>query len=158
VAIMNTGASLDTVIHSVEVPAHLRDKPYLRPVYDHPQFIVRNVWRRYGGWHDGEPDHLLPSPRRELATEWVRLAGGVDAVLARAVALAAEATPQALQLACHLIEDAVIASGGSAAVHQAREQIYRARAMGEESSMARNLLLHAAESSKLGLRDHAGRW
>ena len=48
-ALMNTGASLDTVIHSVEVPAHLRDQPYLQAVYDHPEFLVRNVWRLYGG-------------------------------------------------------------------------------------------------------------
>ena len=31
---------------------------------DHPQFLVRNVWRRYGGWYDGEPDNLLPPARR----------------------------------------------------------------------------------------------
>ena len=70
-ALMNGGCSLDRVLHEVEVPAHLRDRPYLRPVYDHPQFIVRNVWRRFGGWYDGEPDHLLPAPRAQQAREWV---------------------------------------------------------------------------------------
>ncbi|MEZ5726736.1 MAG: alkyl sulfatase dimerization domain-containing protein [Burkholderiaceae bacterium] len=44
-------------------PEHLADRPYLQPVYDHPQFLVRNIWRRYGGWWDGEPDNLLPAPR-----------------------------------------------------------------------------------------------
>jgi alkyl sulfatase BDS1-like metallo-beta-lactamase superfamily hydrolase len=54
---------LDRVIHEVEVPAHLATSPTcggLRP----PQFIVRNVWRRYGGWYDGEPDNLLPAADR----------------------------------------------------------------------------------------------
>ena len=60
-------------------PRRLLDKPYLRPVYDHPQFIVRNIWRLYGGWYDGEPDNLLPAPRAEQAREWVALAGGIDA-------------------------------------------------------------------------------
>ena len=46
-ALMNVGASLDRVIHEVEVPAHLRDKPHLRPIYDHPKFLVRNSWRLY---------------------------------------------------------------------------------------------------------------
>jgi glyoxylase-like metal-dependent hydrolase (beta-lactamase superfamily II) len=82
-ALMNRGKSLDQIIHQVEVPGHLLEKPYLRPVYDHPQFLVRNVWRRYGGWYDGEPDQLLPAPRHQQAEEWVALAGGVDAVLAR---------------------------------------------------------------------------
>jgi glyoxylase-like metal-dependent hydrolase (beta-lactamase superfamily II) len=77
-ALMNAGAPLDRVIHEVEVPAHLRDQPYLRPIYDHPQFLVRNIWRLYGGWYDGEPDHLLPAPRAEQAREWITLAGGLD--------------------------------------------------------------------------------
>ena len=66
-ALMNRGVPLDRVLHEVEVPEHLRELPYLQPVYDHPQFLVRNVWRRYGGWYDGEPDNLLPAPRAEQA-------------------------------------------------------------------------------------------
>ena len=74
--LMNTGCTLDRVIHEVEVPAHLRDKPYLRPVYDHPQFIVRNVWRRYGGWYDGEPDNLAARRRApSRRAEWVDTRG-----------------------------------------------------------------------------------
>ncbi len=151
--LMNTGCALDRALHEVEVPAHLRDKPYLRPVYDHPQFIVRNVWRRYGGWHDGEPDHLLPAPRRELAAAWVALAGGVDRVLARVCELQAEGS---LRLACHLVEHAVLAEPGSPAVHSARAEVYAAWAAEQTSSMARNILNHAAESSRQGKRDLAG--
>ena len=75
--LMNQGVPLDRVLHEVEIPERLRELPYLRPVYDHPQFLVRNVWRRYGGWYDGEPDNLLPAPRAEQAREWVTLAGGL---------------------------------------------------------------------------------
>ena len=101
-------------------PAHLVGKPYLRPVYDHPQFIVRNVWRRYGGWYDGEPDNLLPAPRAEQAREWVALAGGVGPVLARADALLAAGSPDDVRLACHLVEHASLADPTSAAVHELR--------------------------------------
>ena len=66
--LMNQGVPLDRVLHEVEIPEHLCQLPYLQPVYDHPQFLVRNVWRRYGGWYDGEPDNLLPAPRAEQAT------------------------------------------------------------------------------------------
>ena len=154
-ALMNTGASLDRVLHEVEVPAHLQDKPYLRPVYDHPQFIVRNVWRRYGGWHDGEPDNLLPAPRAQQAGEWVALAGGVERVLERARELAVAGDHR---LACHLLEAAVQAAPDSAEAHETRAEIYAQRAGAQESSMARNLLQHAAESSRQGLRDLAGGW
>lgn len=153
VALMNQGCTLDEVIHSVEVPAHLRDRPYLRPVYDHPQFLVRNVWRRYGGWYDGEPDNLLPSPRAEQAREWVTLAGGEAAVLARAAELAETGDAR---LACHLVEFAVLADPSSAAAHEVRAAVYSRRASDQESSMARNILSHAGRSSERMRRDLAG--
>ncbi len=152
-ALMNTGATLDRVIHEVEVPARLRDKPYLRPVYDHPQFLVRNIWRRYGGWYDGEPDNLLPAPRSEQARAWVELAGGVGTVLARAAELADAGD---LRLACHLAEFAVLAEPASEEAHRVRADVYSRRAGGQESSMARNILTHAAEASRRMRRDLAG--
>jgi alkyl sulfatase BDS1-like metallo-beta-lactamase superfamily hydrolase len=152
-ALMNRGKPLDQIIHEVAFPAHLLDKPYLRPVYDHPQFLIRNVWRRYGGWYDGEPDNLLPAPRRQQAQEWVALAGGVDAVLARARALADAGDRR---MACHLVEFAVLAEPSSAAVHELRREIYAGRAAEQESSMARNILSHAAHASARGKRDLAG--
>jgi alkyl sulfatase BDS1-like metallo-beta-lactamase superfamily hydrolase len=152
-ALMNQGVTLDRIIHEVEVPKHLLDKPYLQPVYDHPQFIVRNVWRRYGGWWDGEPDNLLPAPRAEQAAEWVSLAGGVDNVLARATELQAQGE---LRLATHLIEMAVLAHPDSQSVHDLRASIYSERSATQVSSMARNILNHAALASGQMKRDMAG--
>ena len=152
-ALMNAGATLDRVLHEVRVPEHLLAKPYLRPVYDDPQFIVRNVWRLYGGWYDGEPDNLLPAPRAEQAREWVALAGGLARVLERAAGLLAEGNAR---LACHVIEFAVLAEPGSAEVHRLRREIYQARSRAQVSSMARNILNHAALASAAGQRDLAG--
>ncbi|HEY4669539.1 MAG TPA: alkyl sulfatase dimerization domain-containing protein, partial [Tepidiformaceae bacterium] len=152
-ALMNEGASLDRVLHEVEVPQHLLDKPYLRAVYDHPQFIVRNIWRLYGGWFDGEPDNLLPAPRADQAREWVALAGGVGPVLDRVAKLREEGN---LRLACHLIEFAVIAEPGSKPAHELRREVYAARAALETSSMSRNILNHAALASEQGKRDLIG--
>lgn len=154
-ALMNAGASLDRVLHEVEMPKRLLDRPYLKPVYDHPQFILRNIWRLYGGWYDGEPDNLLPAPRAEQARAWVAMAGGVEAVIARANALMAEDN---LRLACHIIEYAVLAEPASAAAHEARATIYGARSQQQTSSMARNILNHASLASKQGKRDLAGEY
>jgi alkyl sulfatase BDS1-like metallo-beta-lactamase superfamily hydrolase len=151
---MNRGVTLDEVIHTVRIPAHLTDKPYLQPVYDHPQFLVRNVWRRFGGWWDGEPDNLLPAPRTEQAREWVDLAGGVDRVLERVRDLRASGD---LALACHLVEFAVLADPGSDAVHTLRREVYAERSGAQVSSMARNILNHAALASEAGRRDLAAR-
>lgn len=153
VAMMNTGCPLDRILHEVEVPLHLRERPYLRPVYDHPQFIIRNIWRLYGGWYEGEPDNLLPAPRAEQAKEWVALAGGIEKVLDRAAQLKAEGN---LRLAAHLVEYAVIAEPESATAHELRAAVYAARAALAESSMERNILNHAALASRQGKRDLAG--
>ncbi|HWM18409.1 MAG TPA: alkyl sulfatase dimerization domain-containing protein [Ilumatobacteraceae bacterium] len=152
--LMNQGVTLDRVLHEVEVPEHLRDLPYLQPVYDHPQFIVRNVWRRYGGWYDGEPDNLLPAPRAEQARVWVELAGGLERVLTRARELAAAGDHR---LACHLVEFAVLYEPASMEAHEARAEVYAARSVGQVSSMARNILGHAAHASRAGKRDLAAR-
>ena len=66
-------------------PAHLMARPYLQPVYDEPEFVVRNVWRLYGGWWDGNPATLKPAPERALAPELAELAGGAGVLADRAL-------------------------------------------------------------------------
>jgi len=81
-ALMNAGARLDEIIHTVTLPEELADKPYLRATYDEPEFVVRNIWRLYGGWYDGNPANLKPAREVELAREMATLVGGAE-VLAR---------------------------------------------------------------------------
>lgn len=150
IALMNQGLPLDEVIHRVVPPAHLADRPYLQPVYDHPQFLVRNIWRRYGGWWDGEPDMLLPAPRAEQAREWIGLSGGMERVLRRVAELEADGD---LRMACHLVELAMLADDTCAPAHAARSRIYAARAAEQTSSMARGIFTNVSESSRENRRD-----
>ena len=153
VALMNKGWSLDRVLHAVELP-DVGDKPYLRPVYDDPRFLIRMIWRRYGGWWDGEFDTLMPAPRAAQAQEWTKLAGGIEAVLERARTLSSDGEHA---LACHLVEMAWHAAPADPAVHALRAEVYRANSQQQTSSMARNILNHAALASDEGKRDLAGR-
>ncbi len=73
--LMNEGATIDTIIHEVRVPEHLADRPWLAPQYDEPEFVVRNVYRQFGGWWDGNAANLKPARESELASEVVALAG-----------------------------------------------------------------------------------
>src|SRR3984957_7404004 len=84
IALMNEGATLDTILSQVEPPAALIDRPYLQAVYDEPKFIVRNIWRLEGGWYDGIPSHLKPATLEAQAHEVVTLAGGIERVMSRA--------------------------------------------------------------------------
>ncbi|MBM3676094.1 MAG: MBL fold metallo-hydrolase, partial [Actinobacteria bacterium] len=82
IKLMNEGARLDDIVNTVKAPERLLEKPYLRPVYDEPEFVVRGIWRLFGGWWDGDPSRLKPAPAASLAAELATLAGGAD-VLAR---------------------------------------------------------------------------
>lgn len=134
--LMNQGARLNDIIHTVSAPAELLEKPYLKPVYDEPEFVVRNIWRLYGGWYDGNPANLKPAKEQELADEICRLAGGAAALSFRARELS-EAGKH--RLACHLAEIAVQASPDAKAVHAARAKVYAARRDAERSLMAKGI-------------------
>jgi len=143
VALMNQGARLDEILHTVRVPSALSDRPYLRPVYDDPEFIVRNVWRLYGGWYDGNPSHLKPAPEAALAAEVAELSGGANRLADRAL----EVAETDLRLAGHLVEFAALAAPGDAGVQRSRAEVNRRRAEEETSTMAKGVFSWAAAES-----------
>jgi alkyl sulfatase BDS1-like metallo-beta-lactamase superfamily hydrolase len=141
VELMNAGATLDEIVHTVRAPAHLLDRPYLRPVYDEPEFIVRNIWRLYGGWYDGNPATLKPAPDSALAAEVAALAGGAARLADRAKSLADDGD---LRLAGHLAQMAAMAAPDDPQVQAAKAAIYRTRADAEASTMAKGIFNAAA--------------
>jgi alkyl sulfatase BDS1-like metallo-beta-lactamase superfamily hydrolase len=147
IAMMNDGARLDDIIHSVHAPAHLLEKPYLRPVYDEPEFVVRNTWRLYGGWYDGNPASLKPAPDAALAGELTELAGGASALADRAATLLEAGDDAALRLAGHLAEIAALAAPDDAGVHRVRAAVFGKRAEVEASTMAKGVFAWAASES-----------
>ncbi len=142
--LMNEGAPLDVIVREVRVDPELLRKPYLAPRYDEPEFVVRNVYRLYGGWYDGNPAHLKPAPEPALSRELAALAGGTNALVARARALAEQGD---VRLACHLVEHAVQAEPESREAHGARFEIYRQRRKEESSLMAKGIFGTAARES-----------
>jgi alkyl sulfatase BDS1-like metallo-beta-lactamase superfamily hydrolase len=146
VALMNAGATLDTIIHTVTVPADTLAKPYLRPLYDEPEFVVRGIWRQFGGWWDGAASRLKPSPDAQLADEIASLAGGADVLLRRAEQVAAEGD---LRLACHLADLAGWAAPDDTEVHAGRAAIYLARRKAEPSLMSKGIFAAAARESQI---------
>ena len=142
---MNAGASLATILAEVRPPARLAERPYLQPVYDEPEFVVRNIWRLYGGWWDGVAAHLKPAGEAALGGEVAALAGGVERLIERARVLASGGD---LALASHLIDWAVAASPDDRAAHAARAEIYEARAAASPALMTRGIFAAAARDSR----------
>ena len=164
---MNQGATLDEILHSVEAPKHLLERPYLAPVYDEPEFVVRNIWRLYGGWYDGDPSTLKPAPRAALASELASLAGGAGALADRARALAEVAEAEMadatgghravaaadrvfstdLRLAGHLAELAILADPSDPGVRRIHSEVFSLMASVATSTMAKGIYRWASSES-----------
>ena len=140
-AMMNAGATLDEIIHTVRAPDRLLERPYLRPVYDEPEFVVHNVWRLYGGWYDGNPARLKPAPDSAIAAEVTAFAGGPKTLADRALEVADAGD---LRLAAQLAEWAATADPDDASAREARATIYRRRVDAESSTMAKGIFRWAA--------------
>lgn len=129
---LNAGRSHEEIVNSLRIPTELAEHPRLQAVYDKPEFICRNVIRRYSGWWDGRPANLLPAPAGDRAAEVARLAGGTGALVERAHELA----DSDLRLACHLAEWAFLADPADARAQQCYTEVLEQRAQAETSLMA----------------------
>lgn len=150
-AMMNAGEKLDTIVHTVRVPADTLAKPYLRPLYDEPEFVVRNIWRQFGGWWDGAASRLKPAPDAVVAGVLAELAGGPDVLLRRAEAAATDGD---LRLACHLADLAGWAAPDDPGIHAGRAAIYLARRRTESSLMSKGIYAAAARESQAVVDSH----
>ena len=134
--LMNRGARLDEIVHAVTVPAHLAAKPYLRPAYDEPEFIVRNVWRLYGGWWDGDPASLKPAPAAREAAVLAELSGGARVLAERATRALVEDEPR---IAARLAELALRAAPSDEDIQATHRAVFTALADAATSTMARGI-------------------
>ena len=142
---MNAGCSLAEVLARVAPREDLLQRPYLRPIYDDPSFVVRNLWRLYGGWYDGEPDHLEPPSPDVLGREICDLAGGIDPLLDRVQDLLEAGE---LAVASSLVEMAVAAAPESTSAHSLRAAIYERRSSEQTVLMSRGIYAAAAARSR----------
>jgi len=133
------------IVTGVELPKS--DSPWLQPVYDDTEFIVRNVIRFYGGWWSGRPSELKPAPRAKLAGEIASLCGGALALAERAEKLAAAGD---FRLASHLADFALEAAPDDATVQAKVAGVYDKRAEQEQSLMAINIFNSAASYARAG--------
>jgi alkyl sulfatase BDS1-like metallo-beta-lactamase superfamily hydrolase len=151
-ACINEGATLSETIHRVSAPESLTSLPYLRPLYDEPEFVVRNIWRQFAGWYDGNPAHLKPAPDDQLARELAQLCGGPSVLTARALQLSQDGSHR---LASHLAQLAVGAAPEDVEAHEARAQIFARRAEIETSMMAKGIYAWAEAESRAALSGRA---
>jgi alkyl sulfatase BDS1-like metallo-beta-lactamase superfamily hydrolase len=148
---LNAGQWAEQILAEVrDLPPELVAKPYLRPIYGCPTFIVHGILRRYGGWFDGNAANLFPSRTATVAREVVQLADA-NRLLQRA----REVRAQDVQLALHLVDFVAIASESPLRREalQLKSELLAARADIEPSFIARNIFRNgaarAAEEAKV---------
>ncbi len=145
VAALNQGSPPHAdIVHEVEIPAS--DSPWLTPVYDDAEFIVRNIIRLYGGWWNGRPSELKPAKRTALARSIAALAGGGENLAKKAQSLAGKD----IRTACHLADFALEAEPDNKNVQKLVGDLYQQRAAGERSLMAVNIFESAASYARQG--------
>ncbi len=165
VAMMNEGCTLDEILHAGLVTPELCGllaQPWLRPTYDDPEFIIRTVWRTYGGWYGGDPSTVKPAPRADVAAEVARLAGGASRLAEQAVAAADRGR---LDLAGQLAEWAALSAPDDRAVQRTRAEVFGRLAAGTPALMAQGIYAWAQAESQAKADDvdpwstmRGGRW
>jgi alkyl sulfatase BDS1-like metallo-beta-lactamase superfamily hydrolase len=146
VRLMNEGKWLEDVIREIDWPA--TDKPWLQPIYDHPEFIARNVWRLYGGWYDGDPANILPAHSHDVAAQLIAATGSAP-ILDRARKLRAEGE---LQLACHLVDFVRKGEPDNREAWELWRDLFTERAAEERSLMARGAFFAAVRDAEANLK------
>jgi alkyl sulfatase BDS1-like metallo-beta-lactamase superfamily hydrolase len=141
VARLNRGEwPIDIIEADIKLPDDLASKPFLRPVYGCVPFLVRDVIRRYAGWWSGQPSHMFPAKRSDVAAEILGLCGR-DQLFARARALK-EASQ--LKPALAIAEIALDSNASDADAIALNVEILNAMASSERSFIARNFFIGAA--------------
>ncbi len=97
---LSAGTAEYRIAESVVLPPQNADRDDVDELYVSVQDVAKMVIAQYTGWWDDLPSHWNAAPLREQAVETVALAGGVDAFLARAVAL----QDSNIRLACNLLD------------------------------------------------------
>jgi alkyl sulfatase BDS1-like metallo-beta-lactamase superfamily hydrolase len=133
------------IVTGIDLPTS--DSPWLQPVYDDTEFLVRNVIRYYGGWWSGRPSELKPASRDKLAQEIANLCGGAKTLAERALTLSHASEHR---LACHLADYALEAAPSDTSVQEMVASVYDKRAESETSLMAINIFNSAAAYARAG--------
>ncbi|MFC0582800.1 alkyl sulfatase dimerization domain-containing protein [Micrococcoides hystricis] len=139
---MNQGHSLPRIVEQLRLPTELMAKPWLRPRYDDPEFMIRTVWRSYAGWWDGEPVTLKPASRTDVARALAEMVS--NGLTLKAAAEKAVADGQ-LDVATELATYAAAATPEDPEVHRTLAEVYATRAESEPSTMCKGVFVDAAE-------------
>ena len=149
VACLNKGMILEETVESLTMPDELMNSKWLPPLYGHPVFIAKGIFKRYAGYYTGRPAELFPPRYADLSAEVLSLAGGTDTVMEKALALHAEGK---VELACQLAEWVVEGDSENKKGWEVYGQLFMKRAKGEFNMQARGAWNNAVRKAVANLK------
>jgi len=145
---INEGKSPDLIAHEVELPDHLKGKPYLTEFYGTVHHASRAIFVGLLGWYDGNPTTLNPLEPKLEAQKMAELAGGTKKLTKKMIAaLNKEDFQWALVLADHL---KWLDSGDKVLARQTKIKALRGLALREYNAPNRNYYLSYANELESG--------
>jgi alkyl sulfatase BDS1-like metallo-beta-lactamase superfamily hydrolase len=144
----NQGYTSLEIAEMLRLPAELDRAWHNRGYYGSISHDVKAVYQRYLGWFDGNPANLHPLPPVESGKGYVELAGGADALLAKArEAFDRGEYRWAAQLANHL----VFADPDDVAARELEADAFEQMGYQAESGPWRNFYLSGAQELRDGV-------
>ena len=154
VSCLNRGMILEETITSLRMPEALMASKWLPPMYGHPVFIARGIFKRYAGYYSGRPAELFPPAYADLSREVLALAAGPSRVLERARLAARDGR---MELACQLAEWVVEGDPGNKEAWEVYGLLFKERAEKEFNIQARGCWNSAVRKAVAALERLEGR-
>lgn len=139
---MDAGLTIDELAHSVKLPSHLAEKPYLREYYGRVDFSVRAYFVGTMGWFDGNPTSLAPLSPKDEAERFIKMSGGAESVL---VAARKAHTTGDFQWALQLVDRLINASQDRVVACALKAKILRALAVEQINCPTRHYYIQCAK-------------
>ncbi|MFX1299293.1 MAG: alkyl sulfatase dimerization domain-containing protein [Promethearchaeota archaeon] len=146
---INQDMHISEMIHAVKVPDHLKNSPYLKPMYSRPEFFVYNVYRWYHGYFDHNPANLVPRPEKEVNKEILGLIEDPFKILVRARELLDQ---NQSQLALQILDVLIQAEPENIEARKLRIELLKDLGASDDCLMSRNTWFYFINKDKKFIR------
>jgi alkyl sulfatase BDS1-like metallo-beta-lactamase superfamily hydrolase len=149
----NHGLVATEIAETLELPEEFLANDHTRGYYGDLVHNSKAVYQRYLSWYDGNPANLKKYPPVEAGQRYVELAGGADALLAKARA-AFDAGDY--RWVAELVNHLVFADPSNQAARDLQADTLEQMGYQAESATFRNAYLNAAQELRYGPPQSAG--
>jgi alkyl sulfatase BDS1-like metallo-beta-lactamase superfamily hydrolase len=145
--LINRGYTAIEAAETFVLPPALENAWHARGYYGSVSHNVKATVQKYIGWFDGNPARLWPHPPVEIAKRYVKLAGGIDALIAAAQEAYDEGD---FRWAATLLDHAVFADDTNQPARDLYANTLEQLAYGSENGTWRNFFFSGATELREG--------